>query len=59
MNPYCKTEHLVERNLGVRQSVSKYLKDLESIGVLRAEQIWKETVYLNISLWDALAGMSR
>jgi Fic family protein len=59
MNPYCKIEHLVEKDLGVRQSVSKYLKDLENIGVLRAEQIWKETIYLNVPLWDALARMSR
>jgi len=58
-NPYCKIEHLVERKLGVRQSVSKYLKELESIGILKTEQIWKETVYLNVPLWDALSGMSR
>jgi Fic family protein len=59
MNPYCKIEHLVERKVGVRQSVSKYLKDLESIGILRTKQIWKETVYLNVPLWETLAGMSR
>jgi Fic family protein len=59
MNPYCKIEHLVERKVGVRQSVSKYMKDLEQIGVLRTEQVWKETIYLNVPLWDALAGMSR
>ncbi|MBD3316494.1 MAG: Fic family protein [Chitinivibrionales bacterium] len=59
MNPYCKIEHLVERNVGVRQSVSKYLKDLEQIGVLKTEQVWKETIYLNVPLWDTLSGMSR
>jgi len=59
INPYCKIEHLVERNVGVRQSVSKYLKDLEHIGVLKKEQVWKETIYLNVPLWNALAGVSR
>jgi Fic family protein len=59
MNPYCKIEHLVEKKIAVRQSASKYLKDLESIGILKSEQVWKETVYRNVDLWNALSRMSR
>ncbi|MCK5232210.1 MAG: Fic family protein [Desulfobulbaceae bacterium] len=59
MHPYCKIDHLVERKIAVRQSASKYLKELEAIGVLKSETIWKQTVYRNVVLWDALSGMSR
>jgi Fic family protein len=59
MNPYCKIEHLVERKIAVRQSASKYLKDLESIGILKSDKVWKETIYRNVDLWNALSKMSR
>jgi len=59
MNPYCKIEHIVNQKIAVRQSASKYLKDLESIGILKSEQVWKETVYRNVDLWNALSKMSR
>ncbi|MDD5674141.1 MAG: Fic/DOC family N-terminal domain-containing protein [Chitinivibrionales bacterium] len=59
MNPYCKIEHFVKQKIAVRQSASKYLKDLESIGILKSEQVWKETVYRNVNLWSALSKMSR
>jgi Fic family protein len=59
MNPYCKIEHIVKQKIAVRQSASRYLKGLETIGVLKSEQVWKETVYRNVGLWNALSKMSR
>jgi Fic family protein len=48
--PYSKIENVVNR-LGVeRKAASRYLKVLERIGVLTAQKIGRETLYLNIEL---------
>lgn len=53
-HPYCKIEYLIDR-LGVsRITASKYLKELESIKILQSRQVWKETLYINIKLFDLL-----
>lgn len=53
-HPYCKTEIIVDR-LGVsRLTAAKYLKQLETIGVLTSKKIWKETLYINTRLFEML-----
>ena len=42
-HPYCKTEILTSRLNISRITASKYLKQLESINVLKSKQVWKET----------------
>lgn len=52
--PYSKIEFVVDR-LGIdRRTASKYLRQLEQAGVLRAEQKWKETLFINQPLVDLL-----
>ncbi|MVM33907.1 Fic family protein [Spirosoma sp. HMF4905] len=52
--PYSKIEYLVDR-LGIdRRTASKYLRSLEQIGVLRAEKKWKETLFINVDLFNLL-----
>ena len=53
--PYTKIESLVSKNIAVRQTASKYLKDLEEIGVLKSQKCGKETVYLNTELVNLLS----
>jgi Fic family protein len=53
-HPYCKTEILITRLKISRITASKYLKQLESIGVLKSKQVWKETLYINTKLFDLL-----
>ena len=54
--PYCKIDFLVER-LGIsRITASKYLKDLEAIGILQSKKVWKETLYINTKLFELLKG---
>ena len=43
------------RFIAVRQNASKYLKDLEEIGVLKSQKCGKETVYLNTELVKVLS----
>jgi Fic family protein len=53
-NPYCKTEILTSRLKISRITASKYLKQLEVIGILKSKRIWKETLYINTRLFDLL-----
>ena len=53
--PYTKIESLVAKDIAVRQTASKYLKDLEEIGVLKSQKCGKETVYLNTELVKVLS----
>ena len=53
-HPYCKNEYLVDRLKISRITASKYLKELESIGIVKSKQVWKETLYINTALFDLL-----
>jgi Fic family protein len=50
-HPYCKTEILTTRMKISRITASKYLKQLEDIGILKSKQVWKETLYINTKLF--------
>lgn len=52
--PYCKIDYVINRLQVSRITASKYLKELESIGVLESRRIWKETLYINTRLFDLL-----
>ena len=53
-HPYCKTEYITQQ-LGIsRITATKYLKELESLGVLQSKKIWKETLYINSGLYNLL-----
>lgn len=54
--PYSKIEFIVDRLAVDRRTASKYLRTLESLGILKAEQKWKETLFINTRLFDLLRG---
>jgi len=52
--PYSKIEFVVNK-LGVeRKAASRYLKELESIGVLESQKVGRETLYVNKELIEIL-----
>ncbi len=53
-HPYCKIEILTSRLKISRITASKYLKQLEGLGVLKSKRVWKETIYVNTSLFELL-----
>lgn len=53
-HPYCKAEILTSRMKISRITASKYLKQLEALGVLKSRKVWKETLYVNTSLFELL-----
>jgi Fic family protein len=52
--PYCKIEFVIDRLKVSRITASKYLNGLEKIGVLQSKKIWKETIFINIELFELL-----
>lgn len=53
--PYCKIALLEQNNIASRNTASKYLRKLEEIGVLASEQVGREILYKNISLFEILS----
>ena len=53
--PYTKGQFLVDAGIAKRQTAAEYLQELEKIGVLKAHEVGKETLYLNVELYDLLS----
>ena len=54
MHPYTKIDFLVEI-LGLhRETASKYLKSLESVGILKSIKIGKSKFFINTKLFELL-----
>ena len=52
--PYSKIEFVVNQ-LGVeRKAASRYLKELEEIGILQSQKVGRETLYINKELIEIL-----
>lgn len=48
--PYCKIEFLVDRLKIERKAASRYLQNIEELGVLKARRIGRENIYINEKL---------
>lgn len=53
--PYCKIKTLIDLGIAARNTASKHLKKLEELGILRSEDVGKETIYINIELINILS----
>lgn len=54
IQPYTKIAYLVEAGIAERRTASKYLKELETIGVLESFRLGKEIIYVNRLLYNLL-----
>lgn len=52
--PYSKIEFVVNQLQVERKAASRYLKELEKIGVLKAQRVGRETLYINTELIERL-----
>jgi len=52
--PYSKIEYVVDRTGVERKAASRYLKNLEQIGVLKSEKVGREVIYMNTRLIEIL-----
>lgn len=53
--PYCKISLLVDNLSITRFTASKYLKELEEIGVLKGKKVGRDKLYINVGLYQLLA----
>ena len=54
IHPYCKIEFLVSNLKVERKAASRYLVNLEEIGILKSHKRGKETIYINSKLYNLL-----
>jgi len=53
--PYTKGLFLVDAEIAQRKTAAEYLKALEKIGILKAHKTGRETLYLNVRLYELLS----
>jgi Fic family protein len=53
--PYCRIGDVVERGIAKRESASKYLKEIASLGMLIEEKSGRDKVYLHQTYMDLLS----
>ena len=54
--PYTRIVFLIRAGIAKRHTASRYLKELERIGVLKSVRRWRDLLYLNTALLEALTG---
>lgn len=54
IHPYCKIDFLVVNLKIERKAASRYLANLEEIGLLKSQHKGKETIYINVKLYNLL-----
>ena len=54
LHPYTKIEFLVDRLSITRKTASKYLKEIEKIGILQEVKIGRNRYFVNLELFDLL-----
>lgn len=53
--PYCSIGIVVQKGIASRNTASKYLRQLQEMGILASEPEGKETLYRNIKLYELLS----
>jgi len=53
--PYTKIQHLMDKDIAKRETASMYLKELESVHLLKSQRVGKEFLYLNTGLYELLS----
>lgn len=52
--PYCKIQFLERAGMGTRQTCAKYLRELESMGILTGQKMGREVYFINGALFKLL-----
>jgi predicted transcriptional regulator len=52
--PYSKIEYVVNKLNVERKAASRYLKELEQIGIVESQKVGRETLYVNKELIEIL-----
>jgi Fic family protein len=53
--PYTKGQFLVDAGMAERKTAANYLREIEKAGILKAQKLGKEKLYLNVKLFELLS----
>ncbi|MCH7723351.1 MAG: Fic family protein [Bacteroidetes bacterium] len=56
VQPYSKSEFIINKGIAKRKAAERYLKELERLSILKSEKVGKEIVYVNLALFKILSG---
>ncbi len=57
--PYCKIQHLVDAGIASRVTASKYLADLDRLGILQTKRVHRDKYFVNHRLLSLLSNFGR
>lgn len=58
-HPYTKIDFIMEETGVSRKTAAKYLEDLDKVGILSKQKIWKDNYYINTDLFNFLQNVSK
>lgn len=58
-HPYTKIDFVVEETGVSRKTAAKHLDDLDKVGILSKQKIWKDNYYINTDLFNLLQNVSK
>ncbi len=58
-HPYTKIDFVMEETGVSRKTASKYLDELDKLGIVRKQKIWKDNYYINTDLFNLLQNVNQ
>lgn len=58
-HPYTKIDFVMEETGVSRKTAAKYLDELDKIGIVNKQKIWKDNYYINTDLYNLLQNVSK
>jgi Fic family protein len=58
-HPYTKIDFVMEETGVSRKTAAKYLDELDKIGIVSKQKIWKDNYYINTNLYNLLQNVSK
>lgn len=58
-HPYTKIDFVMEETGVSRKTAAKYLDELDKIGIVSKQKIWKDNYYINMDLYNLLQNVSK
>ena len=58
-HPYTKIDFVMEETGVSRKTAAKYLDELDRLGIVKKQKIWKDNYYINIDLYNLLQNVSK
>lgn len=58
-HPYTKIDFVMEETGVSRKTAAKYLDELDKVGIVNKQKIWKDNYYINTDLFNLLQNVNQ